>query len=153
MKFTLPSFAWFALGACVALAQPAGNYSGQTLPADRPAALTASTAGMTGSASGYSQRAGEVGPSSEMTAMPANGAADGGNLFMQRVAAAADQLRSVQARIRFRTDLFGQQTVGAGEYLQLGQGDERQYRLELKTAVGQEWMTLEQVCDGKFLWG
>jgi len=65
---------------------------------------------------------------------------------------AAQQQTSVQARIRYHADLFGQQTFGAGLYLQQGVGDERQFRLELKTALGDQLLTFQQVCDGKYLW-
>jgi hypothetical protein len=77
---------------------------------------------------------------------------DGAELFIERMLAAANQLQSVQARIRYRANLFGQQIIGAGLYLQQGHGDNQQFRLELKTAVGQQLSTFQQVCDGKYLW-
>ncbi len=78
---------------------------------------------------------------------------NGAEMFMGRVAATANRLQSVQARIRYRANLFGVQNVGAGIYLQDGTGEDRKFRLELKTAIGeQKLLTFQQVCDGKFLW-
>ncbi len=72
-------------------------------------------------------------------------------LVQQAVAALAAQ-QSISARIRLHADLFGNQTVGAGVYLQQGLGAERQLRLEIKIPVGERLATLQQVCDGNFLW-
>ncbi len=78
---------------------------------------------------------------------------NGAEMFIGRVTAAANRLQSVQARIRYHANLFGVQNVGAGIYLQQGIGEDRKFRLELKTAIGeQQLLTFQQVCDGKFLW-
>jgi hypothetical protein len=150
MKVIFPSFAWFALAAVVACAQTDLRLPAMSIPPQEAVASPAGAAGGLPSTAASSPSA----ASTNVSGGTANnsGPANGAELFIQRVAAAADQLQSVQARIRYHTNLFGQQTVGAGIYLQQGLGSERKFRLELKTAIGQQLLTLEQVCDGKYLW-
>ncbi len=83
---------------------------------------------------------------------PAANAAGNPESLMQQALAALAAQRSISARIRLHTDLFGNQLVGAGVYLQQGLGAERQLRLEIKIPVGERLATLQQVCDGNFLW-
>lgn len=59
---------------------------------------------------------------------------------------------SLAASLRYRINLYGQQMVGSGTYLQLGSGDDKLLRLELKLPVGDRVSSLQQVCDGRFLW-
>lgn len=75
-----------------------------------------------------------------------------GEALVQQMAAAIAADRSISARIRLHADLFGNQMVGAGVYLQQGLGADRQLRLEIKIPVGERLATLQQVCDGNFLW-
>jgi hypothetical protein len=155
MKVIFPSFAWFALAAThltlavtVACAQtdqrlPSMPIVPQIAAVDPSAATAGSPATVANLPNAASTNNSET----------ANGApANGAELFIQRVAATAAQLHSVQARLRYHANLFGQQTVGAGLYLQQGLNDERQFRLELKTAIGQQLLTFQQVCDGKYIW-
>src|SRR5262245_54086746 len=84
-------------------------------------------------------------------------ATDGADLLIQRVADTCNQLDSVQARIHFQADLFGQHTIGSGIYLQRGRGDARKFRLDLRIPLGQVGDTskeqvLVRVCDGQYLW-
>ena len=73
-------------------------------------------------------------------------------LLVQQMVAALAADKSISARIRLHVDLFGNQMVGAGLYLQQGLAAERQLRLEIKIPVGERLATLQQVCDGNFLW-
>ena len=61
--------------------------------------------------------------------------------------------RSVSAEIRSTVSLFDQQLIGSGIYLEQGQAENRQSRLELtlKGADDQK-SSLVQVVDGRFLW-
>jgi hypothetical protein len=156
MKVIFSSFAWFALAVGIACAQTAAPPP--TMSISPPNAATDSagnSAGLPASSQGAPVITNSNGAAStnNLTSQGnAVAAPDGAKLFIQRVAGAANQLQSVQARIRYHANLFGAQTVGAGIYLQQGTGDDRQFRLELKTAIGQQLLTFQQVCDGKFLW-
>lgn len=71
------------------------------------------------------------------------------------VAQAADLIAKqpgLEARLRHRVDLFGQQFVGAGTYLQSRGRPETLIRLELKVQVADQLNSLQHVCDGRFLW-
>ena len=61
--------------------------------------------------------------------------------------------RSISAEIRSTVSLFDQQLIGSGIYLEQGQAENRQSRLELtlKGADDQK-SSLVQVVDGRFLW-
>lgn len=56
-----------------------------------------------------------------------------------------------EAKLRERIDLFGQQLVGSGIYMQAGQGSD-QFRLELKIQLADRMTSLTQVCDGRYVW-
>jgi len=128
MKVILPSFVVFALATGVLRAQTAQSPQSEfQLPEQ-------------------AQRSGE-----------ATAAADGPALLLQRVADACNQHESVQARIHFQADLFGQHTIGSGIYLQRGRGDARNFRLDLRIPLGQigdtsKEQVLVRVCDGQYLW-
>ncbi|MBC8876556.1 MAG: hypothetical protein H8E44_44575 [Planctomycetes bacterium] len=62
------------------------------------------------------------------------------------------QQPSLEARLRQKIDLFGQQLVGTGHYLQKQSGDRQLLRLELKVQLGEQLSSMQQVCDGRFLW-
>jgi hypothetical protein len=79
------------------------------------------------------------------------GATDGNAL----VAAAARRVQaepSVQAQIRFRIDAQGQNLVGNGLYLQLGDGPEKLLRFDLKLQVGQRTAALQQISGQQYYW-
>ncbi|HEY2881437.1 MAG TPA: hypothetical protein VGJ15_03365 [Pirellulales bacterium] len=80
------------------------------------------------------------------------GGMDAGDVLVRRAALTIAKQASIQARVRYQVDLFGQHTIGEGIYLQQGAGNERQFCLQLQTPVGQQRLTFTQVCDGKFLW-
>jgi hypothetical protein len=64
---------------------------------------------------------------------------------------ALDRHRSVRAKVRHRVDLFEQQLVGAGTYLQ-GSRSSLALRLELKIQLSDRVTSLQQICDGRYLW-
>lgn len=162
MKIIFPSFALFAATAAIACAQT--DPRAPAMPNGAPPAATSSAEnGGTGSVPAMSNGMQQSGAPASTANQPAPGPAaaststDGAEIFMQRVDTASDQLKSVQARIRYRANLFGVQNTGTGVYLQQGSGEQRQFRLELKTAIGQpgngqKLLIFQQVCDGKFLW-
>ena len=82
---------------------------------------------------------------------PQDAAPNGGALIAQ----AAQQLwhqPSLQTSIRQQIDLFGQQLVGSGIYLQKQSPRGHLLRLELKLGLDERPTTLQQVCDGDVLW-
>ncbi len=74
----------------------------------------------------------------------------------QLVASASRQmmrLPSVQAKVRQRVNLYGQELSGSGTYHQLRtQSDGLLLRLELKLTVSHQVASILQVCDGKYMW-
>lgn len=71
--------------------------------------------------------------------------------LLDRAILALDQYPAVFARVRQRTQLFGQQVLGSGLYEQ-GPAASQLTRLELKLVVADQVSSLQQVCDGQFLW-
>jgi hypothetical protein len=63
----------------------------------------------------------------------------------------ARDLPSVSAKIRLRVNLYGQQLVGTGTYLQLRSRHHKKVRLELKIQVADQVTSLQQISDGRFL--
>ena len=59
---------------------------------------------------------------------------------------------SISARIRHRIELFGNQLVGSGIYLEERSGPYPLLRQELKIQLTDHVSTLLQVCDGRYLW-
>lgn len=59
---------------------------------------------------------------------------------------------SISARIRQRIDVLDQQLVGTGLYQQQGRGEDQKLRLELKIQVADQTTSLQQICDGSYLW-
>jgi hypothetical protein len=72
--------------------------------------------------------------------------------LVAQAAKTALQHESIAARIRQRVDLYGQQLVGTGSYHQLGLPPGQMLRLNLLIDVGDRSTSLQQVCDGRFLW-
>jgi len=127
MKVILPSFVVFALGAGVLRAQTAQSPQSEFRLPEQER------------------------PSGVVAA------ADGADLLIQRVADTCNQLESVQARVHFQADLFGQHTIGSGIYLQQGTRDARKFRLDLRIPLAQlgdrsKEQVLVRVCDGQYLW-
>lgn len=88
------------------------------------------------------------------SAQPADRAGQGSAPASLVAEAARELLRqpSLEAKIRHRVDLFGHELVGVGFYQQLGEGTDQLRRLELKLQAGSRAMTVQQVCEGRFLW-
>lgn len=59
---------------------------------------------------------------------------------------------SIRANVRFRVDGFGHQVIGVGSYLQLGDGPEKLLRFELKSQVGDQTATVQEVCSEDDYW-
>jgi hypothetical protein len=74
-----------------------------------------------------------------------------GDEIVASALAALARHSSIQARLRHRCELFGQQVTGSGTYLQ-GPTTANLVRLELQMNLGQQASTLLQVCDGTQLW-
>lgn len=74
------------------------------------------------------------------------------NTLSARAASALRQHTSVSAKMRQRSNLFGEQLIGSGSYDQLGTGDLMRFRMEMKIQVGEYVNSLQQVCDGRFFW-
>ena len=71
------------------------------------------------------------------------------------VRAAAVRLQSrtaLDAKVRQRVDMFGQQLTGSGRYQQWGAGPATRLRMELKFQVADQVASLHQVSDGRFFW-
>jgi hypothetical protein len=71
------------------------------------------------------------------------------------IAAAARRVQaepSVQAQIRFRIDAAGQNLLGNGLYLQLGDGPEKLLRFDLKLQVAQRTAALQQISGQQYYW-
>ena len=62
-----------------------------------------------------------------------------------------ESYRSISAEILHEVDLFDQRLVGSGQYWEQRQGRPL-IRLVLKLQVGDKTSSLQQVCDGQFLW-
>jgi hypothetical protein len=74
-----------------------------------------------------------------------------GDALLRQAADRVEQMGTVSAKVRQRGDLFGHRMVGSGVYLQGARGS-RLVRFELRMQVGNQESTLQQVCDGEFLW-
>ncbi len=59
---------------------------------------------------------------------------------------------ALSAKIRQRVRIFGQELVGSGAYLQMGDVPEKMLRLELKLQLAGQVSTLQQVSNGAELW-
>ncbi len=58
----------------------------------------------------------------------------------------------IEAKTRQRVNIFDQQLVGSGMYLQLAQGPKLLLQLDLKLRLGDQPSSLRQISDGDFLW-
>ncbi|MCA9240286.1 MAG: hypothetical protein KDA37_08810, partial [Planctomycetales bacterium] len=83
----------------------------------------------------------------------ARGALDSkGQQLVRRAAAAVESPSSASLEMRQNIRLFGHQLVATGRYQQLGSGPERRMRLDMKTSVAGQSASVQQICDGRFLW-
>jgi len=75
-----------------------------------------------------------------------------GQTLVARAAAQLAATPSFEAKLRQQVQLFGQDLSGPGTYLQKQSPHGLLLRLELKLQVGSQLTSLQQVCDGRFLW-
>lgn len=75
-----------------------------------------------------------------------------GNELIAQAARRVQGESSVQAQIRFRIDVAGQNLLGNGVYVQLGDGPEKLLRFDLKLQVGQRVAALQQISGQQFYW-
>ncbi len=59
---------------------------------------------------------------------------------------------SIKANVRFKATAFDHEVVGIGSYLQLGDGPEKLLRLEMKSQVGDQTATLQEICSEDEYW-
>lgn len=82
----------------------------------------------------------------------AQNAGPDGQALVAKAARRLSQQPSIEARLRHQVELFGQQLVGSGVYLQKRCAAGLLVRLELNTGLGDELTKLLQISDGDFLW-
>jgi hypothetical protein len=75
-----------------------------------------------------------------------------GNALVAKAARRVQSEPSVQAQIRFRIDTAGQNLVGNGLYVQLGDGPEKLLRFDLKLQVAQRTAALQQISGQQYYW-
>lgn len=86
------------------------------------------------------------------TAQDAAGAGQGGQELVARAARLLQAESSIRAQIRCRFGGFGQDLVGTGTYLQLGDGPEKLLRLDLKVQLGNSAAVMQQISGEQFYW-
>lgn len=75
-----------------------------------------------------------------------------GDALLSRAQARIAECRSLEANLRHRVALFGNELIGAGLYQQQGQGSELRLRLELRTQLSDKPASQIQVRDRNYLW-
>lgn len=91
-------------------------------------------------------------PGAAATARRDTSAAEDGQTLVSRAAAQLAATPSLEAKLRQQVQLFGQELSGSGTYLQKQSPQGLLLRLELKLQVGSQLSSLQEVCDGRFLW-
>ena len=75
-----------------------------------------------------------------------------GNRMVAEAQRRVEAAPSIVARIRHKTNVFGQQLVGAGEYWQLKSRDKIKTRLDLSIRTEDQLTSLSHINDGRYLW-
>ena len=75
-----------------------------------------------------------------------------GNKLVAEAARHVFRQKAIEAKVRQRVMVFGQEVVGGGEYAQLSVGQQNLLRLEMKMQVGPQPATLLQVSGSRDLW-
>ncbi|WP_145088321.1 hypothetical protein [Anatilimnocola aggregata] len=75
-----------------------------------------------------------------------------GNALVAQAARRVQAEPSVQAQIRFRIDAAGQNLLGNGQYVQLGDGPEKLLRFDLKLQVAERTAALQQISGQQYYW-
>jgi hypothetical protein len=79
-------------------------------------------------------------------------AAGAGQKLVAEAAQRVFEEPAIAADLRYQVDAFGQELIGTGRYLQLGQGANKLLRLDLKMQVAGKPATLQEVCDPLYYW-
>lgn len=106
------------------------------------------------------QSAGELPPdvgraySADAAPAPRSGppSSEDGQTLISRAAAQLAATPALEAKLRQQVQLFGQELSGSGTYLQKQSPQGLLLRLELKLQIGSQLSSLQEVCDGRFLW-
>lgn len=80
------------------------------------------------------------------------GEAVDGERLVAAAAKAVHQEPAIKAGLRYRIWANGQEVVGSGSYSQLGEGNEKLLRLEMKSRVGDSLASLLEVCTSDYYW-
>ncbi len=88
----------------------------------------------------------------QANAAPQDSTAQQADALLARSEQMLDGVSSLSARIRSRVELFDQQIMGEGLYLQQGRGGDRLSRFELRSHVKDTAALLLQICDGRYFW-
>ncbi|MGI9517914.1 MAG: hypothetical protein ACR2NP_12755 [Pirellulaceae bacterium] len=83
--------------------------------------------------------------------VPANDRADNHNHLIAAAAASLANSPPLEARLRFKINLFDEEISGPGRYYQKGQGT-RLSRIEFEFGFHQSGVQLHQFCDGQMLY-
>ena len=144
MKSSLPTFAIFAAGAVVAVfVTPVAAQ----LPnvGNRPKASTAAPP------STAPPRTAQL-PARQAPPAARQPEAISGDALLRRVITAIDSVPSIAAKVRYRVDLKGESTVGAGVYMQQGRGPERMMVYDLSLPTGETTSRVRHIADRSTLW-
>lgn len=140
-------FATFAGVGCVVLAAGVAG-AGEPLPPGMPGAGTEPAPASSPARVTNQPLGGALTPGGSV--LPP--AAGDGQPWIAQAARMVYSQTGISARIRQRINLYEQQLIGTGTYLQLGAHDDKLLRLELLIQAGSQVTSLQQVCDGRFLW-
>lgn len=75
-----------------------------------------------------------------------------GEALVAAAARAVHRETAIKASLRYRVWANGQELVGSGSYSQLGEGNEKLLRLEMKSRVGDSLASLLEVCGSDYYW-
>lgn len=100
-----------------------------------------------GAQSVYSRGVGQAGGAAERQEAAAQA-----ERIMASSLARIGRAESVSLRLRQRVRIGDRVLVGAGRYLQEGQGEEQRFRLETTLSCDTEAFSITEVCDGLFCW-
>jgi hypothetical protein len=94
----------------------------------------------------------EAGQGGEQLPAPLTAEERDGNKLVALAAREVFRQKGIEAKVRQRVFAFGQEVVGTGEYFQLGSGQPKLLRLDMKMQVGPQAATLLQICGHRDYW-
>ena len=62
------------------------------------------------------------------------------------------KLTGLEAEFRYRVHLYGESLQGTGNFRHLGEGPEKQFRLEMRTQLEESVATQQIICGTQYLW-